>query len=148
MTLVRLATFVRESAQPPTLEQSAEGNANSCQFQFLPTSGFSPNGGIFLDSDIGATSAKAILEQSKTGDPLKHNLTTTYDDIAADYGNPNGKVANDAYSQAVRTTMLASYLNSYETKYFFDPETGMWEAKGNMSEAAIVVGAAKSRWTQ
>merc|ERR1719299_159958 len=74
MTLVRMATFVRESAKPPSIEQSAEGNANSCQFQFLPTSGFSPNGGIFLDTDVNAATAKAILEKSKQGDVQKHNI--------------------------------------------------------------------------
>jgi len=46
--------------------------------------------------------------------------------------------------------MFASYLNSYECQYFYDtsdPAKADWTAKGNMSEAAIVVGAAKCRFT-
>jgi hypothetical protein len=44
--------------------------------------------------------------------------------------------------------MLAAYLNSYETKYFYDPESKLFKCKGNMSEAALVVGASKCRWSQ
>ena len=65
----------------------------------------------------------------------------------ADYGDPNSShVKNDPNSHVVRACLLAANLNSHSTKFFYDSDTQLWEAKGNMSEAAIVVGAAKARF--
>merc|ERR1719424_1883339 len=147
MTLVKMATFVRESPLPPSLEENAAGKPNQAVYQFQPTAGFNPNGGIFLDEEMTTAKAAAIREKSLQ-DKTKHRIDEQYDDIAPDYGNPTGPLEKDVNAMAVRTTMFAAYLNSYETKYFYDPEAGIFEVKGNMSEAAIVVAAAKSRWTQ
>jgi magnesium-transporting ATPase (P-type) len=144
MTLVRMATFVRPSAEATGLDQQA---GNHAMFSLLPTKGFNPNGGVFADNDVTAANSKAITELAMSNQTT-HNLATKYDSILPDYGNPDGPLKDDPAAQAVRTTMFASYLNSYETKYFYDPETTMFEAKGNMSEAAIVVGAAKCRFTE
>merc|ERR1712151_1236839 len=80
----------------------------------------------------------------------------TYDEIMRDYGNPIGAAAAEPEAHALRAAALAAYLNSHETTFFWDakldePEekkkdSASWEAKGNMSEAAIVVGAAKARF--
>jgi magnesium-transporting ATPase (P-type) len=148
MTLVKLSTFVRESPAAPGVSGDAGTAANHATFSFLPTFGFNPNGGVFLEDNVNTTNSKAISEKALSGDKTKHDLSKSYNDILADYGDPNGPLKDDPSAHALRATMFASYLNSYETKYFYDPETTMFEAKGNMSEAAIVVGAAKCRFTE
>jgi magnesium-transporting ATPase (P-type) len=103
---------------------------------------------VFLEDEVTRATADAILDAAQQEDTTKHDLKKSYNAIQSDYGDPDGPVANDTSAHAVRMTMFASYLNSYETKYFYDPEATMWEVKGNMSEAAIVVGAAKCRWLE
>lgn len=148
MTLVKLTTFVREKAWAPSIDEALANTANHKVFQFLPTKGFNPNGGVFLEDEVTRATADAILDAAQQGDTTKHDLKKSYNAIQSDYGDPDGPVANDTSAHAVRMTMFASYLNSYETKYFYDPEATLWEVKGNMSEAAIVVGAAKCRWLE
>jgi magnesium-transporting ATPase (P-type) len=117
MTLVRLATFTRPTPAPAGIEGEVKSDANSSVFQFLPTKGFNPNGGIFLEEETTRNNAAKILEKATSGDSKqKHNLSHNYDDIQPDYGNPNGPMNNDVLSHAVRSCMFACYLNSYETK--------------------------------
>jgi P-type E1-E2 ATPase len=146
MTLVKLATFVRATPSAPGIDEANALSANHSVFQFLPTKGFNPNGGVFKEDEVTRSTADQILERASEGDTTKHNLEKTFSDIQVDYGDPKGPMGNDPSAHAVRMCMFASYLNSYETKYFYDPDATMWEVKGNMSEAAIVVGAAKCRW--
>lgn len=145
MTLVQLATFVRASPTPHELDAAPNHN----YYHLLPTKGFDPNGGIFHEADVTPATIKAVQERSAAGDKTKYRgHTECYDDIMPDFGDPKGTLANDANAQAVRTCLLAAALNSHETQYFWDPDQEIFNVKGNMSEAAIVVGAAKARWTE
>eukprot|EP00921_Rhytidocystis_pertsovi_P021390 GHVQ01034169.1.p1 GENE.GHVQ01034169.1~~GHVQ01034169.1.p1 ORF type:complete len:1339 (-),score=193.81 GHVQ01034169.1:3291-7307(-) len=128
MTAVKLVTVCR-SGDPGGVAKS---------FSFYPTKGFDPNGGIFAEEDMTAGNQTAMINQYNRKDFQK------YDSICTDYGNP----ANAAQSntQLVRTLLLSGYLNSYGTRLLFNSESNLWETKGNMSEGAIVVAAAKGRW--
>lgn len=159
MTLGRIACFIRQGegqteidktgsttnvlAPPTSPHPDLEGIGRV--FKFWPTKGFDPNGGVFYSHDLTSREEALILDKWAAADKTKYN-NLTFDDILPDYGDPNGQMKDDPYSISVRNCMLAAYLNSFETEYFFEAKTDMFEVKGNMSEAAIVVGASKARW--
>jgi len=145
MTLIRMATFIRSEPGEETIEESLV-NANSNFFRFWPTKRFDPNGGCFAESALNKTTEEQIIKLYQSGDLTKHRRDQTYDEVLPDYGNPDGPLKDDLDAHALRATMLAAYLNSYETKIAYDTTSTMFETKGNMSEAAIVVGAAKCRF--
>jgi magnesium-transporting ATPase (P-type) len=125
MTALRMFTFVRG------LGQGVQG------LSFYPTKGFNPNGGCFLTDEL-------TLEKKDAMDKLyDQNVFQKFDPILTDYGNPSTQQPGSGPARALIT---AGYLNSYGTTLKKDPEdpTG-WRPKGNMSEGAIVVAAAKCR---
>merc|ERR1712137_235805 len=65
-------------------------------------------------------------------------------DVLKDHGDPN---ATDWESRASRAFMTACFLNSHSTELIHDADNAdrPWRPMGNMSEAALVVAAAKMR---
>lgn len=148
-----------------TSPTSANGSAAPLApdtFAFYPTRGFNPNGGIFRDHELTDTLKSQIMEAIS-----QQGRFQQFDDLATDFGNPE-LAATDPAAARVRALMVAGSLNSYGTKLIRDkdgaPATtrgrskaagaaaaggsmvgGSWRTDGNMSEGAIVVGAAKAR---
>eukprot|EP00747_Dinoflagellata_sp_TGD_P095372 gnl/TRDRNA2_/TRDRNA2_166452_c0_seq2.p1 gnl/TRDRNA2_/TRDRNA2_166452_c0~~gnl/TRDRNA2_/TRDRNA2_166452_c0_seq2.p1 ORF type:complete len:1111 (+),score=220.24 gnl/TRDRNA2_/TRDRNA2_166452_c0_seq2:146-3478(+) len=159
MTLVSIATFLRPqpiNSGDPSSSKELKTGAASKLFQFLPTQGFDPNGGMFLKEEVTSAVERDILEFVKKNRPPSETTARTYnpdsapsyDNFLPDYGNPKSSVASTPDAIAARAGMLAAYLNSWETKFYYSTENTIWEAAGNMSEAAIVVGAAKARFCE
>jgi magnesium-transporting ATPase (P-type) len=117
-------------------------------FSFWPTKGFNPNGGIFETDALTKGPAEEIVNKYLAGDITKWRPDETYDSILPDLGDPKSSVAGQANAKMVRNTMFAAFLNSYDTKYHYDPEKQLFQTKGNMSEAALVVAASKCRYDQ
>ncbi|KAH7647324.1 P-ATPase [Cryptosporidium bovis] len=171
MTAVKLATFSRKSSNfdlgngNPTTEftNSVTQDSNTSLFSFYPTRGNDPNGGIFLSSSLTQNIKEEILDlatfnKTKTleiiecdeieqGYGIKQNSKVpfkyvNYNSVCIDYGDP---LNNDLpYTKCVRSTLLAGYLNSYGTVLLFDNEGKSWKTRGNMSEGALIVAAAKA----
>ncbi|OII77732.1 E1-E2 ATPase family protein [Cryptosporidium andersoni] len=172
MTAVKLATFTREERKLSTTDKQCnniETGSNiqnqgfmTSVFSFYPTRGFDPNGGVFEASSLTQKVKEDLLNlASKNINPSIHpkykNLELNrsdctemtlllqqmnYNDICTDYGSPiNSHIAT---SKCVRTTLLAGYLNSYGTVLNFDSENNTWSTRGNMSEGALIVAAAKA----
>jgi magnesium-transporting ATPase (P-type) len=146
MTLVKLCTFLRPT--PGAAGKDEANTENAQQFSSWPQKGFNPNGGFFDTAALTKDCQDSILQKYESGDVTVHRPQQSYDDVLADYGDPHGSAAGTGKAQLVRSTMLAAWLNSYETKYYYDPENKLFKCKGNMSEAALVVGASKCRWAQ
>jgi len=125
MTALRLFTFVRgvdKGVQP---------------MSFWPTKGFNPNGGLFKTDELTNDKKDAMNQLYDQG------KFQQYDGVLRDLGNPS---CDDPTAVGARALMMAGYLNCYGTVLNKDPEdpTG-WKPKGNMSEGAVVVAAAKCR---
>ncbi|KFH12412.1 putative P-type ATPase4, partial [Toxoplasma gondii MAS] len=130
MTAVRLVTVCRNGKVV-----DADGLTKS--FGFYPTKGFDPNGGIFDYNALDEKTKSNLMLQYRDG------AFQDFDAVCYNYGNPANK---DPTTKLVRSVMLSGYLNSHATTLSRDPDTNRWLAKGNMSEGAIVVGAAKARF--
>jgi len=140
MTAIRLMTFVRSA-----------GEARQ-DFHFYPTKGFIPNGGLFKTADLMEHGAekKKELDGVYNGsiDSFGAGNFPNYGNVSKDFGSPDAGASADAV--ASRAMMTAMYLNSHATELEFerrtsDKESDTWKPKGNMSEAAIIVAAAKMR---
>ncbi|KAF8822081.1 putative P-type ATPase4, partial [Cardiosporidium cionae] len=127
MTAIRLATICRTGRK---LNESSSVSEN---FSFYPTRGFNPFGGIFKSEDLTERVKRKILQLFMEGS------SRTFDGIATDYGNSGN---SSAESCLVRAALLATYLNSYGTT--LEKEKNSWITRGNMSEGALVVAAAKA----
>ncbi|KAL3128633.1 P-type ATPase [Cryptosporidium hominis] len=174
MTAVKLATFCRNNTK--TLNISPTGNeqspsfveyqeSNSCVFSFYPTRGSDPNGGIFLSSSLTQNIKEEIMNlihfnKNKTIEMTENHIFESnfeippddripykfinYNSICKDFGDPlNSHLPQTKY---VRSALLAGYLNSYGTALVYDNESNSWKTRGNMSEGAIVVAAAKASY--
>ncbi|KAF8822217.1 putative P-type ATPase4 [Cardiosporidium cionae] len=128
MTAIRLATICRRAEVGILGVPSVSEN-----FSFYPTRGFNPFGGIFKPEDLTERVKRKILQLST------EVSSPNFDNIATNYGNSEN---SSAESCLVRTTMLAAYLNSYGT--ILEKSKNTWITRGNMSEGALVVGAAKA----
>jgi magnesium-transporting ATPase (P-type) len=103
-------------------------------FSFYPTKGFDPAGGIFLASELDDDRKKQLDECVQKSAELKDSCPLSR------YGaSQESKNADDAH---VRTLMVATSLNCYATQ--LQKQEGKWVAVGNLSEGALVVGAAKA----
>lgn len=147
MTLVNLCPFLRPAPGGSDL-QAGEKATNATMMSFWPTKGFNPNGGLFETSALTKEASDGIVKKFESGDITMYRADQSYDDVLPDFGDPNSSIAADPKAQFVRNTMFAAFLNSYETKYFYDPEKQLFQTKGNMSEAALVVAASKCRYAQ
>ncbi|PFH31327.1 putative P-type ATPase4 [Besnoitia besnoiti] len=129
MTAVRLVTVCRNG-------EILDADGLTKSFAFFPTKGFDTNGGIFDISKLDDKTKNNLMIQYHDG------AFQDYDGVCHNYGN---RANTDATTKLVRSVMLSGYLNSYSTTLIREPETKRWFAKGNMSEGAIVVGAAKAQ---
>ncbi|ANQ06387.1 P-type ATPase [Plasmodium coatneyi] len=126
MTAINAVTFAKNSSL------SDKNNKLTKTFDFYPTKGFEPYGGLFDSSKLTNELKKKIV--------IAKNQGTSYDSILYNYGNPK----NDSIDvKKTRSLMFAAYLNSYDTTLARDPKTSKWTIHGNMSEGPIVVAAAK-----
>jgi magnesium-transporting ATPase (P-type) len=137
MTAMRLFTFARSTVKPPVQD-----------FCFYPTKGFIPNGGLFASADLTGT-VKGNMDNTYNAsiDSFGNGNFPDYSSHAKNYGDP---AAKDWESQAARTFMQAMFLNSHTTELTYaakqpGEDRDTWEPRGNMSEAAIIVAAAKMR---
>jgi magnesium-transporting ATPase (P-type) len=142
MTLVQVCSILRPA---PGV---ADKDPNATMYSFWPTKGFNPNGGIFETAALTKEASDKIVKQYETGDITKYRPDENYDGILPDYGDPRGQLKDDPKAKYVRNTMFAAFLNSYDTKYHYDPDKQLFQTKGNMSEAALVVAASKTRYDQ
>ncbi|CAA9990158.1 P-type ATPase, putative [Plasmodium knowlesi strain H] len=126
MTAINAVTFAKNSSL------SDKNNNLTKTFDFYPTKGFEPYGGLFDSGKLTNELKKKIV--------IAKNQNISYDSILYDYGNPK----NDSIDvKKTRSLMFAAYLNSYDTTLARDPKTSKWTIHGNMSEGPIVVAAAK-----
>ncbi|KJP86649.1 potassium/sodium efflux P-type ATPase, fungal-type [Plasmodium fragile] len=126
MTAINAVTFAKNS------NLSDKNNKLTKTFDFYPTKGFEPYGGLFDSSTLTNELKKKIV--------IAKNQSISYDSILPNYGNPE----NDSIDvKKTRSLMFAAYLNSYDTTLARDPKTSKWTIHGNMSEGPIVVAAAK-----
>ncbi|GAW82852.1 P-type ATPase4 [Plasmodium gonderi] len=130
MTAINVVTFSKNS----TL--SDENNKLVKTFDFYPTKGFEPYGGIFDSNELTSEIKKKIVIAKNQGIP--------YDSILYNYGNPE---YDSIDVKKIRSLMLAAYLNSYDTTLTRDSKTSKWAIHGNMSEGPIVVAAAKAGYS-
>jgi magnesium-transporting ATPase (P-type) len=169
MTATRMATFMRPKLGGLTLEEAVQEQENeradghlpypvNCQpYDFYPTRGFDPNGGVFHHFSMTLPKEQAILQRYDAVGEMQR-----YDDLNADFGDPKSAVQQQASGKGVRAFLCASYLNSHSTQLKFagigkadgtsEQDRGdghrnpvLWKAIGNMSEGAIVVACAKGR---
>merc|ERR1719361_937783 len=124
MTLVKLCTFMRPF--PGTQSRVTEPE-NSKMFAFWPTKGFNPNGGCFEATELTKTAQEDILKVFESGNVDEHDIDQSYDETLPDFGDPKGQNADSAQSILVRDTMLAAFLNSHETEYFYDPDKQLFQ---------------------
>merc|ERR1719502_2223086 len=133
MTAIRLSTFVRNKAK----EQVQD-------FNFYPTKGFIPNGGLFRSADL-TEKAKSGMDAMYTAsiETFGSGNFPNYGEHATNFGDPATK---DWEGQTARALMTAMYLNSHTTQLTFaakqpGEERDKWEPRGNMSEAATTMAA-------
>jgi magnesium-transporting ATPase (P-type) len=142
MTAIRMFTFVRNASQPPVQD-----------LRFYPQKGFIPNGGLFKSSDLSVDCRSAMdATYTESVDSFAGGNFPDYTKHAKNYGDPNTK---DWEAQAARAFMMTMYLNSHTTDLTFTAkgtdvagtvlERDLWKPEGNMSEAAIIVAAAKCK---
>ncbi|KAH0482443.1 MAG: hypothetical protein KVP17_004847 [Porospora cf. gigantea B] len=125
MTAVQLATF--------------ESGGKINRFGVWPTKGFDPNGGIFVKEDLTDDKKEQMNLMYNREEFQKFNTVLT------DYARPES--VSTSLGAQVHGLCLAGGLNSHGTQLLRDPDTNRWITKGNMSEGAIVVVAAKARWS-
>ncbi|KAH8738870.1 P-type ATpase involved in cation transport [Cryptosporidium ryanae] len=171
MTAVKLVTFSRKNCDfeinngNSTNEFTKKGSKDDCAsfFSFYPTRGNDPNGGIFLSSSLTQNNKEEILNlatfnKTKTLEiiecdeisqscNLKQDFKVpfkyvNYNSVCIDYGDPLN--SDLSYTKCVRSMLLAGYLNSYGTVLVFDNDGKLWKTRGNMSEGALIVAAAKA----
>lgn len=126
MTAINAVTICKNSSL------SDENNKLTKTFDFYPTKGFEPCGGLFDSNELTSEKKKEIV--------IAKNQNTSYDKVLYNYGNPSNK---SVIVDKTRSLMFAAYLNSYDTTLSRDPKTLKWGIHGNMSEGPIVVAAAK-----
>merc|ERR1719199_760968 len=169
MTATRMATFMRPKLGGLSMEEAVQGQEAekadghlpyplNCQpYDFFPTRGFDPNGGVFHHFAMNMPKEQALLQRyDAVGEVQRFN------DILPDFGDPKSDVQKQSSAKGVRAFLCASYLNSHSTQLKFtgtgkpdgsseiDRGDGhrnpvLWKAIGNMSEGAIVVACAKGR---
>lgn len=79
--------------------------------------------------------------------PLRHTMPPEVIDVTeliSDLGNPNNDTVQ---SRAVRLIMLIARLSTVKTEVKWDPSENQYVARGNPTDAALVVGASKARWS-
>jgi len=102
------------------------------RFDFWPTRGFDPKGGIFNSGALTPAAKAAIEEKADKGGNLN--------EVLPNLGDPK----NDSMdAKLARSCVVAVYLNSYNTT-LLQKTGGVWHIDGNMSEGALVVAAAKA----
>jgi len=142
MTLVQVCSVLRSKPG------AAAEDPNTNMYSFWPTKGFNPNGGVFDTDALTKQASDDIVKKFESGDISKYRIDETYDGILPDHGDPKSSIAAEPKAKFVRNTMFAAFLNSYDTKYHYDPDKQLFQTKGNMSEAALVVAASKCRYDQ
>jgi magnesium-transporting ATPase (P-type) len=95
-------------------------------FSFYPQRGFSPKGALFNTEEL--TKEKQIALDGC--DPEKYSTVLQEVGSSAESG-----------PLAARAVVEAAFLNSHST--VLEEKDGQWVPRGNMSEAALIVGAAK-----
>ncbi|SBT78701.1 non-SERCA-type Ca2+-transporting P-ATPase, putative [Plasmodium ovale] len=136
MTAINAVTFCKNSTLSDLTPDNNVENGLTKTFDFYPTKGFEPYGGIFDSNDLTSEKKKKIV--------IAKNQSISYDTILYNYGNPENK---SVHVCKIRSLMFAAYLNSHDTTLSRDPKTSKWTIQGNMSEGPIVVAAAKAGYS-
>jgi magnesium-transporting ATPase (P-type) len=119
---------------------------------FYPTRGFDPRGGIFHESRL-TKQAKVALDDSYevqwTGTPgtiaVSRKMIFPGEEKTFDLPEDLGDPANQSKdAKLARSCMYAAFLNSHGTTLVAE-DAASFAIQGNMSEGALVVGAAKAR---
>eukprot|EP00070_Physeter_catodon_P036384 XP_028343278.1 uncharacterized protein LOC112062998 [Physeter catodon] len=97
---------------------------------------------VLLDGHSRSAGALPVRESVQNNLLAQYNSGAfqEYDTVCHNYGKSSNK---DSTTKLVRSVMLAGFLNSHNSRLVRDPKTKRWDTKGNMSEGAIVVAAAK-----
>mmetsp|Transcript_12580 Transcript_12580/g.20763 ORF Transcript_12580/g.20763 Transcript_12580/m.20763 type:complete len:1349 (-) Transcript_12580:3-4049(-) len=139
MTLMQLRLRCRDTTGAPVALGS---------LAFYPTRGFDPRGGIFHESRL-TKHAKVALDDSYE---VQSNAEGVFAvsrkmifpgktiELPEDLGDPSNESRD---SKLARSCMCAAFLNSHGTTLV--SENDSFSIQGNMSEGALVVGAAKAR---
>jgi len=134
MTAQALMGFCR-----PDSSESAQAKESS--LEFYPLRGLSPNGGLFSERILG--------DEAKRRMDARFDLRVRRQSFA-EPGLPDlsdresvGPDADGSDAMMARAHLACGFLNCYGTEVQRDESTGGWITKGNMTEAAVKVAAAK-----
>lgn len=125
MTTINVVTICRNASLH-------DDNQLTKTFDFYPTKGYEPHGGLFDSKELTSEKKNQII--------MAKNQNISLDSVLYNYGNALNK---SPAVDKVRSLMCAAYLNSHETTLMKDPKTSKWVIQGNMSEGPIVVASAK-----
>eukprot|EP00916_Digyalum_oweni_P018773 GHVL01031371.1.p1 GENE.GHVL01031371.1~~GHVL01031371.1.p1 ORF type:complete len:953 (+),score=176.45 GHVL01031371.1:70-2928(+) len=126
MTAIQMVACCRESGRSADYLN---------KFEFYPTKGFDPNGGIFISEDLNQEIKGSMAKLYDKGQ------FQDYGSCLTDQGDPT---TQGIHAAICRVFLLSGYLNSSDTQLKKD-DSHRWQTSGNMSEGAIVVAAAKAR---
>lgn len=114
----------------------------SAMYEFFPTRGFEPNGGLYREGTLTAELRKTIATNVENGNAKKEYFQgLDADRQITNYADP--RAAPGPEGALPMALVSASYLNcGVDTKIIVNDQ-GYFEAIGNMSEAALVVAGAK-----
>jgi len=117
--------------------QSADSSASPhpTEIVFYPQKGLDPRGGVYASGDL-TDEFRNMLDNGADPSGIEglHDLCSPF------------AASQRAEALLARLTCAASCLNCYETTISFNRQRSAWEAKGNMSEAALKVAACKGHF--
>ena len=139
MTATSLVGFRRVAAE------STGDNLEESTLAFYPLRGFSPNGGLFKTSELTGSHRQRI---DAMHDPNSIRQTFAAEDLQ-DLASPDGADNVEHADQVMARAHLAcAFLSCQETSLFRNAETQHWEIRGNMTEGALKVAAAKGGYRE
>ena len=134
MTATTLTGFCRDGA-----ESAAGGTSKESALAFYPLRGFSPNGGLFVASQL-------TNEHRERMDAV-YDVQEERQDLAVagilDLASREGSAEASMDQLMAKAHLACAFLSCSETYLFQDPGTKQWAVSGNMTEAALKVAAAK-----
>eukprot|EP00931_Biecheleriopsis_adriatica_P038315 TRINITY_DN21955_c0_g2_i1.p1 TRINITY_DN21955_c0_g2~~TRINITY_DN21955_c0_g2_i1.p1 ORF type:complete len:1246 (+),score=256.63 TRINITY_DN21955_c0_g2_i1:118-3855(+) len=125
------------------LYQEDGSTIKESSLSLYPLKGLSPNGGIFLSSDLSAERKTRMDDRFDSKSAVRQSFEQPG---LPDLGRPQSLTQGDSSSPhglLARAHLSCAFLTCYGTKLFRDSQSGAWETTGSMTEAALKVAAAK-----
>lgn len=116
--------------------RDGQGPAEEVHAEFYPLAGLSPNGGIFEASKLSAQAKRTMDQRFDMKEKRQVFAEADLPDLAA-------QEPGDLATLMCQAHLACGFLNCYATKLQRNADGGQWVTKGNMTEAAVKVAAAK-----